>query len=105
MIAAIDTLRVGMQAAVAHHLTRRDARLARAAAWMRQADAYQRCAPMASMHASRAEALAIAARRRGLAWAALAQMDADDAARHRAQSMIARRMCGELTARVWGGRA
>ena len=105
MSPAIDALRVACAATVAHHLTRRNARLARAAAWMRQADAYQRCAPFASMHASRAEALAIAARRRGVAWAALAQMDADDAARHRAQSLTARRMCGTLTARVWGGRA
>lgn len=101
----VDALRVGMLATVAHHLTRRNARLARAAAWDRAADAYQRCAPFASMHATRAEALAIAAKRRALAWQALAQMDADDAARHRAQSHTARRMCGTLTARVWGGRA
>jgi hypothetical protein len=101
----IDTLRVGMQAAVAHHMTRRHARLARAAAWDRAADAYQRCAPFASMHASRAEALAIAAKRRALAWQALADMDAHHASLHRAQSLTARRMCGTLTARVWGGRA
>ena len=100
----VEALRVGMLATVAHHTARRAARLARAAAWDRAADAYVRCAPFASMHASRAEALAIAAKRRALAWQALADMDADNAARHRAQSLTARRMCASLTARVWGGR-
>lgn len=101
----VEALRVGMLATVAHHTARRDLRRARAASWARAAEAYQRCAPFASMHASRAEALAIAAKRRSLAWQALADLDADDAARHRTQSLTARRMCSSLTARVWGGRA
>lgn len=101
----VDALRVGMLAAVAHHSARRDARLARAAVWQRQASAYAACCPLASMRVDRTEALAIAAKRRALAWQALADMDAHHAAAHRAQAIKARAMCPQLTARVWGGRA
>lgn len=101
----VDELRVGMLAAVAHHSTRRNARLARAAAWQRVALAYQACCPMASLRVDRAEALTIAANRRSLAWAALADMDAHHAALHRRQAIVARRMCSDLTPRIWGGRA
>lgn len=101
----VDALRVGMLAAVAHHSTRRDARLARAALWHRQAVAYAACCPLASMRVARTEALAIAAKRRALAWQALAEMNAHEAALHRAQAIKARHMCPTLTARVWGGRA
>lgn len=98
----VQTMAVAAHAAVTWHKSRAASRMVRAETWNRRRDAYDRAASASiGTVAIRAQALAIAANRRALAWAALARMDAVTAAVHRGQSHKGRAMCATLTAGVW----
>lgn len=98
----VQAMAVAAHAAVTWHQSRAAGRMVRAETWNRRRDAYDRAASASiGTVAIRAQALAIAANRRALAWAALARMDAASAAAHRAQSHNGRAMCATLTAGVW----
>lgn len=98
----VQTMAVAAHACVEWHVSRAASRMARAETWNRRRDAYDRAASAGlEPVASRAQALAVAANRRALAWAALARMDAETAAAHRVQAHKGRAMCATLQAGVW----
>lgn len=102
MTRTVDALAVSMLAAAEWHKDCIPRRTARAAYWFNRSDAYKRAAAMSCPSlAKRAETLAMAAKHRGIAWAALARMDAPLAAAARLHGHVARRMAAGVTAGVW----
>jgi hypothetical protein len=98
----VEALAVSALAAAEWHKDCRPRRMARAIAWERRRDAYDRASSLAAAPmAERAQVLAIAANRRALAWRALAAMDVHEAKAHRRQGQKARAMHAGLTQGVW----
>jgi hypothetical protein len=98
----VDALRVAALAAAEWRRRHGPVLLRRAAEWDRMRMAYVSARRvMCGQDGARAEALAHGAAHRALAWAALANGDAQDAAHHRRQSHKARAMCEALPPGVW----
>jgi hypothetical protein len=98
----VNALRVAALAAAEWRRSHGPVLLRRAAEWDRRRLAYVAARRvMCGQDGARAEALARGAAHRALAWAALANGDAQAAAHHRRQAHKARAMCEALTPEVW----